>query len=827
MINLLKLGFTFIALLGSLNLLANPFVFQKSNSTQYLKIEVLENDGIHVEVGKDRLTDLRIWTTPMVLKSYLKLEKNVTKLGNILTTNNLKIVVDSSSFCVEVVNKKESWRMIKSCPLNTHKYWKGLTLDTDGVENLYGLGQYFTNPGTADGDLVGRTWDPGMHGHGNALRTFSKGANSYAMFPVMYAMGKKNQNFLFLYDNTYKQMWSLNQSPMKVESYGDTLRYFIYTAKDIKALRSKYMSLTGIAPVPKKNVFGLWISEFGYDSWDELKGEIKHLRKKGFPLDGAALDLQWFGGTFYNGNVDRSGSQFGSLTFDQVNFPNPKKTIADFKSQEGISLMPIEESYISKYLPEHKELADKGYMAKWCGTDIPTELTANPWWGIGGMIDWTNTSAGDFWHDTKRQKLIDLGLTHHWTDLGEPEMYHDNSCYTGYPELGKHNHADVHNIYNFKWLESIDRGYKRNKVSERSFIMSRSGTIGVQRFGAGIWSGDIGANMNAMTAHYNSQMHMTFSGVDYYGADIGGFHRSSYTLDGDANVLFTQWFANAALFDFPVRSHTWNTQNDRVTSPSKIGDTKSNLANIKLRYELFPYYYSLAHHAYNTGEPIIIPMPMEFPLDKNVRQMGNQKMIGQFLLAGMIANYGEYQRNVYLPKSTWFNYHTGTKVDSTGKYYGPYSAYPNGTFQIPLFIKEGGIVPTMHVDKNTMNISGKRFDGSENDIFGLTIVPSTTPSNFIYTDDNGLTQEYKEGKTLKVLITQKTVNNITTVNLKGSGNFKGFQANKRLSLKVYKKNLSKVIINSKEMKFKKIKKNIYQVELTGINILKTNTAIFK
>jgi len=819
MTTLIKLGF----LLISFSAFANPYIFKKADSDQYLKIEILEDDGIHVEIGKDRITDARIWTTPMIVKSYLNLDLSSIVSGNSISTSKYTIKVDTTNFCVRVFDKGQVWNMLSTCPINTDKYWKGLTLNTTGAKNLYGLGQYFTNAGSADGDLTGRIWDPGMDTHGNALRHFSKGANSYAMFPVLYAMGEENQNFMFFYDNTYKQMWSLNQSPLKVESFGDTMRYFIYTADNIKKLRSKYMKLTGFAPVPKKDVFGLWISEFGYDSWDELKSEIKSLRKNGFPLDGAALDLQWFGGSFFQGNVDRSGSRFGSLEFDKVNFPNAKEEIQNFKLGEGISLMPIEESYISKYLPEHIALADQGYMAKLCGTDTPTELTANPWWGVGGMIDWTNMSAGDYWHDEKRQKLIELGLTHHWTDLGEPEMYSDKSCYTGYPELGKHKHADVHNIYNFKWLESIARGYTRNNVKTRPFMMSRSGTSGIQRFGAGFWSGDIGANMNAMTAHYNAQMHMTFSGIDYYGADIGGFHRTNYSLDGDANELFTQWFANAALFDFPIRSHTWNLSNTRETSPSKIGDVKSNLANIQLRYKLFPYYYSLAHLAFKTGEPLIIPMAMEYPQDLDVRQMGNQKMIGSSLLGAMVASYGEKERKVYLPKSTWFNFHTGKHIQSLGSYHGPFSTFVDGKFQIPLFVKEGAIIPTMEVDNQTMNINGKRLDGSKSDVFGLIISPSQKLSKFTYTNDNGVTTDYKSGKVVEVAISEQTVSKTSTITLTSKGTFSEFSFKKKLSLVVYSKILNSAFVNGKKIEFKEIKKNIYKLDLTSIDLKLKNT----
>lgn len=809
--------------LASASVFANPYNFKHDSSDHYLRIEVLKERGLHFEIRNKLDGSKRIYTTPMVARDLLDRDFTTKVNGSSLENKDFKVLVNKSNLCVSVYDKNQKLNLMNTCPLNMDKYWKGLSIQSATTKNLYGLGQYFTNPGTADGDLVGRVWDPLMHGHGNALRTFSKGANSYAMFPVLYSLGETNQNFLFFYDNIYKQMWSLNQTPFKVESYGDQIRWFVFSADNIRKLRQKYMKLTGHAPVPQKDVFGLWISEFGYDSWDELQREVDDLKAKGFPLDGAALDLQWFGGTFYQGDVDRTGSQFGSLTFDEKNFPNPKETIADFQNRQGISLMPIEESYISKWLPEHKDLAQRKFMATFCGTNSPAELTANPWWGIGGMIDWTNNTAGDYWHDLKRHKLTQMGLYHHWTDLGEPEMYHEGSCYYGFPELKKHRHADVHNIYNFKWLESIDRGYKRNKVTTRHFMMSRSGTAGIQRFGSGFWSGDIGANMNAMTAHYNAHMHMAFSGIDYYGADIGGFHRSAYTLDGDANELFTQWFANAAVFDFPIRSHTWNTLNDRVTSPSKIGHTASNLANTKLRYQLFPYYYSLAHNAYLTGDAIVNPMPLIYPKDLNVRQMGNQKMIGESMMGAMVARYGEYQRNVYLPKGKWFNFHTNDFYQSKGQYVYNISAWPKGTFQIPLFVKEGAIIPTMNVDKQTMNISGKRKDGSIDSSFNLLIAPSNTASSFTVYEDDGQTHEYKNDKVAKTNVSQVLKKNTLEIKIGQTvGQYNGVQYTRKVSLTILAKNVQTAMFNGKNVKVMKLNDNKFFIQVSEVNFRKQN-----
>ena len=79
-----------------------------------------------------------------------------------------------------------------------------------------------------------------------------------------------------------------------------------------------------------------------------------------------------------------------------------------------------------------------------------------------------------------------MGVMGHWIDLGEPEQYGDLQ---GQPDwtvgalLGKHAQADYHNMYSFKWAQSIARGYSRNSVARRPFMMARSGAAGIQRFG--------------------------------------------------------------------------------------------------------------------------------------------------------------------------------------------------------------------------------------------------------------------------------------------------------------------------------------------------------
>jgi alpha-glucosidase (family GH31 glycosyl hydrolase) len=77
---------------------------------------------------------------------------------------------------------------------------------------------------------------------------------------------------------------------------------------------------------------------------------------------------------------------------------------------------------------------------------------------------------------------------------------------------------------------------------------------------------------------------------------------------------------------------------------------------VRLRYELSPYLYTLAHRAYRDGELVFAPLVYYFQNDPNVRALGGQKMIGADLMMAAITGYDTETIPVYLPAGGWFNY---------------------------------------------------------------------------------------------------------------------------------------------------------------------------
>lgn len=633
-----------------------------------------------------------------------------------------------------------------------------LSIDAPDMTHAYGLGEQFFDPPSANANWVGRQRTPGCE-FGNRQVPYLGGAVGNNTFPILYAMGEGNKCFAVFVDDVRAQTWDLSSQPWQVKTASPVLRWYLLDGPNLPDLRRDYMELVGRPPVPPKKAFGLWVSEYGFEDWAEMESKLESLRKHNFPVDGFVLDLQWFGGLEPGGEK----SKMGFLKWDRKRFPNPRAKLYALANQSGVGVVVIEESYITRGLPEHRRLAKKGYLVGGANNE-PAFLKS--WWGHGGMLDWLNPAAADYWHDTKRQPLVVDGVLGHWTDLGEPEDYSADGIYNGYTR-----HADAHNLYNLAWSESIARGYQRNKSKRRPWILSRSGTSGIQRHGAAMWSGDTGSNMASLTEQANVQTNMSLSGVDYFGSDIGGFHRSA--IDGDVDELYTRWFADSALTDVPVRPHTSNRKNQHESAPDRIGHRKSNLANIRLRYELIPYLYSLAHKAYRDGDPVFPPVFFPSQSDIALRDVCDEKMIGEDLIVVLAMGYHAHWRRVDLPEGKWYDWHIGHRVFRGEGYMADISLFHKKQLRLPLYARAGAIVPMMYVDDQTMNALGMRKDGTRRDELIVRVFAGGSSSFTLYEDD-GETVAYQQGEVRSTTLKQESTDDGVTVTIAASkGTYQG------------------------------------------------------
>eukprot|EP00013_Stygamoeba_regulata_P028905 CAMPEP_0177648214 /NCGR_PEP_ID=MMETSP0447-20121125/10711_1 /TAXON_ID=0 /ORGANISM="Stygamoeba regulata, Strain BSH-02190019" /LENGTH=929 /DNA_ID=CAMNT_0019150845 /DNA_START=268 /DNA_END=3057 /DNA_ORIENTATION=+ len=806
-----------------------------SGGARYVAFEFLEDNLLHVEVSGERappasLTSKGIYTTQMVdglaawngVSSYSDTTSNNIRT---FTAGSLRVDVNQATLTVTVTDIGQSPNLLLTTfsYLNLQQTVKTVQFSNEFANvDVYGAGSHFKEPyGVADGSWAGLQWRlvPG-NPYGNAVfalfeKNQWKGMSEMASFPVVYFVdGAKN--YAIFMDNVYRKEWYFDRQPFNCQMWGNTMRFYVISGPDLPTLRTTYMKIVGHPLVPPKRMLGMWQSIFGYRSFDHAFTDLNNLTQPSntferFPVDGMGFDIYWFGGNFYQDDPISTAetSTMGSLHWDKDTFPDPGNQVYQM-TQKGAAAMVISESYVSKGANGYGVMASKNYLVRDCATCGPTILgegTEDHWWGVGGMVDWSNQEGADFWFDCKYCPLIagckvdgnrcsgmlfdqnnpqvqQSDITAFWLDLGEPEMYHGYAYYSGYSEddgTEYHEHGDVCNIYQLLWTKSIHDGFLRNNIDKRPWTLSRTGTSGLHRYGASMWSGDIWPELEAMSSSLGIQKDLSMCGIDYFGSDVGGFERKF--LEDNEDEKYTMWFANSAWFDVPFRPHAWQPDfSDIETAPSRVGRLTTNLFNSRNRYALTPYYYSLAHRANRYGEPVIPPLYYYYQKDSNTRGNGNVKMIGRDVLVGVSGVEDQFERKVYLPQGTWYDFYRDSTVyraGADGFQVNPYMQYINrprycsGTdtclLVCPVFVRAGALLPKMWVDENTKNTLGERWVNDQNST--TLIVRAYQPdgpqeNQFTVFEDDGETNRYLQGDsavqtTLLRSIMQSNMFNVT------------------------------------------------------------------
>jgi alpha-D-xyloside xylohydrolase len=319
---------------------------------------------------------------------------------------------------------------------------------------------------------------------------------------------------------------------------------------------------------------------------------------------------------------------------------------------------------------------------------------------IGSFYDAYNPEARDLFWNQIREHLYTKGFDAWWMDASEPDIQ-SNASIEYRKSLSTPTYlgpsAKFFNAYALMNAMTIYDNQRKTDPDKRVFLLTRSGFAGLQRYSTATWSGDIGTRWEDMKAQIPAGLNFALTGIPYWTFDIGGFCvESRYANAREGSADLEEWRElNARWYQFgsfcPLfRSHGQYPYREIFNiSPEGHPAYNSMVFYNKLRYSLMPYIYSLAGFTYFNDYTIMRAMVMDFGIDKNVENIGDQYMFGPSLLVAPVYKYKVSTRKVYLPSLCgWYDLYTG-KYFPGGQRIEADAPYE----RMPLFVKEGSIIP--------------------------------------------------------------------------------------------------------------------------------------
>ncbi|HAC23135.1 MAG TPA: alpha-xylosidase, partial [Porphyromonadaceae bacterium] len=299
------------------------------------------------------------------------------------------------------------------------------------------------------------------------------------------------------------------------------------------------------------------------------------------------------------------------------------------------------------------------------------------------------------------------------------------------------------------------------------------GWAGTQRY-AGVWSGDqSGGVWEYIRFHIPTYIGSGLSGQPNITSDMDGIFGGKNPV---VNIRDFQWKTWTPM---ELNMDGWGS-NEKY--PHALGEpaTSINRHYLKLKSELMPYAYSIAEESVD-GLPMIRAMFLEYPNDYTYGKSTQYQFLygPSFLVAPIYQptradeKGNDIRNTIYLPEGIWIDYFNGDLYEGNRII----NNFDAPIWKLPVFVKNGAIIPMVNPNNNVAEINkGLRI---------YEIYPYGA-SSFVEYDDDGLTEQYRQGKSAVTLIesnVDKKNNAVITVH-PAKGSFDGFEKNKATEFRI-------------------------------------------
>ncbi|MHC4146720.1 MAG: glycoside hydrolase family 31 protein [Planctomycetota bacterium] len=585
-------------------------------------------------------------------------------------------------------------------------------LPLEGSEKIYGLGLEFkginrrSNVYHLKVDHYG-----GVKGYTHAPVPFYVSSKGYGIFvstarrPSFYVgIGNRKDSKLppYIDRTTGGPKWSARPVSDAVEAsvHGEGLVVYVFGGGNpLEAVR-RYNLYCGGGVLPPRWGLGFWHRMHTRSSDSDVLKEVADFEKYDFPLDVIGLEPGW-----------QSFAYPCSFEWDKTRFPEPKRFLKQL-SQKGIRVNLWENPYLAPTSTISQAMK-------------PYTGSHTVW--LGEVPDYTLEAARKILLDHHQKNHLDIGVSGYKFDEVDGYdvwLWPDHAAFPS-----GHSAVQIRQLYGLMIQNMFMQRFR--EMNKRTYGLVRSSNGAASPSGFVIYS-DYYDHRGYVTALVNCSL----AGV-LWTPEIRSARSDEEWLRRFQSVCFSPM----------VQLNAWSSGKKPWSFP-KVTDLVRDV--IKLRTRLLPYIYTAFYDYNQRGIPPFRAMVLETGFDhteeivagklhgednpyaETIRlETTDQYMMGPSILVAPVFA-GQKRRKVVLPRGNWYDFYTGKIVGN-----GETITIETKLEQIPLFVKDGGIVPMMPSVNNiagakgTIDLEIRHYGRKEN--------------TYLLYDDDGQTFDYEKG----------------------------------------------------------------------------------
>ena len=707
---------------------------------QDVKVEFITPSIVHIVKGQPTKT-LVITAKPE--------DVAVSKSNNTWKSSELTVKLDPKMKALtfmtskgKVLLREQGWSLIRK---NLDEFEVSQTFALDKDEAIYGLGTIQNGKMNRRGEKK-RMEQSNLEDFQNVLQSI-KGWGLY-------------------WENYSPTLFEDNAQGMTFTSEaGQGIDYYFMYGGSADGVIAQMRYLTGDVPMFPLWTYGYWQSKERYKTARETEGIVDKYRKLNVPLDGIIQDWQYWGSNYL----------WNAMDFLAEDFSNGKQMIDNVHKKHAHFMISIWASFgpMTKQFRELEKIGCLMPFETW-----PQSGISHVW---PPMKDYpSGVKVYDAFHPEARaiywkylKTLYDYGCDAWWMDSTDPDFFNPRESDYAHKVYGG-TWRSQRNAFPLETVRGIYQSQRKDDRGKRIFIMTRSSYAGQQHYGSNMWSGDVNSSWDMLRKQVPAGLSFTLTGNPNFNTDIGGFFCNSYNTKGSGSApknpqfqeLYVRWM-QYGLFCPVFRSHGADAPREIWQFGQKGEPVYDAIEKqIRLRYRLIPYLYSIAWQVTSNNDSYMRPLFSDFAADKKVWNMTDEFMFGHSILACPIVDPQYTEEKVirtnamtgwdrkevnsekvnseqldwtakksavkYLPKgATWYDFWTNKSFKG-----GQNVTLETQFDRVPMFVRAGSILP---LGPEMQYVGEKTWDNLE-----VRVYPGANGSFVLY-EDEGDSYSYEKG----------------------------------------------------------------------------------